>query len=396
MLTTEFHRAPADCGLVRSGGEVPRTPMRALREEIHDAIVAAPVAEARRTRDPRPVHRALGEHGLLAPQWPTEYGGRGTGHVAAAVLVEELAMHDVPDLLHTLTVQIVGATLLSVASEEMKARHLPGFAAGTSFGCVLFSEPQAGSDLNILSTRAVPDGRGGHRLYGTKVHSLFARFADYGLCLARGEDEAFSLFLVPLRQPGVTIRRIPGLLDDAFHEVVLDGVAVTADDVVGELGQGWAIVVKTLAFERTGLDYYVKALRWYRAALDRLEGDGERLEAGQHDQIGLARLGARLLAAGTLVRRVLTRLDRGDLNEDEAAAAKWYTTELAAEVAWWAAELDGDHSMTLDDPTVDGVPHPLDSAVREAPGMRISGGTAEMMLETLARLRLDSGAEVRP
>lgn len=184
--------------------------------------------------------------------------------------------------------------------------------------------------------------------------------------------------------------------DDAFHEVTLDGVAVTADDVVGETGQGWAIVVKTLAFERTGLDYYVKALRWYRAAVERLEVHTDRLEAGQHDQIGLAKLNARLLAAGTLVRRVLTRLDRGELNEDEAAAAKWYTTELAAEVAWWAAELDGDRSMTLDDPEVDGVAHPLDAALREAPGMRISGGTAEMMLETLARLRLDSGAEVRP
>lgn len=64
MLTTEFYRAPADCGLVRTGADVPRTPMRVLREEVHDILVAAPVAEARRTRDPRPIHRALGEAGL--------------------------------------------------------------------------------------------------------------------------------------------------------------------------------------------------------------------------------------------------------------------------------------------------------------------------------------------
>ncbi|MFF4604363.1 acyl-CoA dehydrogenase family protein [Streptomyces sp. NPDC001339] len=375
--------------------EPPATPMRALREEIREVLRTAPVAEARRTRDPRPIHRALGAAGVLAPQWPVEYGGRGVSQVAAAVLVEELAAHDVPDLLHTLTVQIVGSTLLHCASEHMKVRYLPSFADGSAFGCVLFSEPQAGSDLSVLSTRAVRDGAG-YRLYGTKVHSLFAPLADRGLCLARDDADALTLFLVPLRAPGVTIKPVPGITDDAFHEITLDGVAVSADDIVGKPGQGWAIVVKTLAFERTGLDYYVKALRWYRAIAEHLEIHRDRLQPGQHDHIELARLHTRLLAAGTLVRRVLTRLDRGELGEEEAAAAKWYTTELAAEVAWWAAEFDGDQTMILGDPSLGQVSHPLDAALREAPGMRISGGTAEMMLETLARLRLDSGAEVRP
>ncbi|GGL14218.1 acyl-CoA dehydrogenase family protein [Planomonospora parontospora] len=365
-------------------------PVRALRDEIREILAAAPIAEARRRRDPRPVHRALGRAGLLAPQWPVEYGGRGVSHVTAAVLVEELAMHDVPDLLHTLTVSIVGTTLLNCAGPEMRARHLPGFAAGTSFGCVLFSEPHAGSDLSVLSTRAVRHGDG-YRLHGTKTHSIFARLADSALCLARDDDDALTLFLVPLAGEGVRIEPIPALMDDDFHEVTLDGVEVGPGDVVGEPGQGWAIVVRTLAYERTGLDYYVKALRWHRAATaatGRLRGG-----IGQHDAIGLARLNARLVAAGTLVRRVLTRLDRGELNEDEAAAAKWYTTELAAEIAWWAAERGADQAMIAEE---DGVADPLDVAAREAPGMRISGGTSEMMLETLARLRLDSGAEVRP
>ncbi|WP_283138059.1 acyl-CoA dehydrogenase family protein [Rhizohabitans arisaemae] len=367
--------------------ELTETPVRALRDEIREILDAAPIAQARRCRDPRPIHRALGTAGLLAPQWPVEYGGRGVSHVAAAVLVEELAMHDVPDLLHTLTVQIVGTTLLNCATPEMKSRHLPGFAAGETYGCVLFSEPHAGSDLSVLSTRAVRDGDG-YRLYGVKTHSIFARLADVALCLARGDDDALTLFLVPLTGDGVAIKPIEALGDDDFHEVTLDGVYVGADAVVGEPGQGWAIVVQTLLYERTGLDYYVKALRWYRAAAGRLNGGGS-----PQDAAGLARLNTRLVTAGTLVRRVLTRLDRGELGEDEAAAAKWYTTELAADVAWWAAERHGDRALLAEQ---DGVADPLDTAVREAPGLRISGGTSEMMLETLARLRLDSGVEVRP
>ncbi|MFC7648949.1 acyl-CoA dehydrogenase family protein [Streptosporangium lutulentum] len=239
----------------------------------------------------------------------------------------------------------------------------------------------------MLSTRAARHGDG-YRLYGTKTHSIFAKLADSALCLARDDNDALTLFLVPLTGEGVGIEPIPALMDDNFHEVTLNGVTVGAEDVVGDPGQGWAIVVKTLAYERTGLDYYVKALRWHRAATERM-----RDEFTQHDAIGLARLNTRLVAAGTLVRRVLTRLDRGELNEDEAAAAKWYTTELAAEIAWWAAERGGDRAMIAEE---DGIADPLDVAAREAPGMRISGGTSEMMLETLARLRLDSGVEVRP
>ncbi|HLU99511.1 MAG TPA: acyl-CoA dehydrogenase family protein [Thermobifida alba] len=362
-----------------------RTAERALREEIRAVLSAAPVTEARRTRDPRPVHRALGAAGLLAPQWPEEYGGRGVSHVAAAILVEELAMFDVPDLLHTLTVQIVGTTLLNCAGPRLKERHLPGFAAGTAYGCVLFSEAHAGSDLSVLSTRAVPDGDG-YRLHGVKTHSIFAGIADHALCLARDGD-ALTLFMVPLAAEGVTIRPIPALADDHFNEVTLDNVYVGADAVVGAPGQGWGIVVQTLVYERTGLDYYVKALRWYRAAVARWSG-----AVDHHDTVLLARLNTRLRAAGTLVRRVLTLLDRGELTEDTAAAAKWYTTELAADVAWWIAEHDADRTMV--DQEERALTDPLDAAVREAPGLRISGGTSEMMLETLARLWLDSGMEV--
>lgn len=360
-----------------------------LRAEIQAVLATAPVADARRLRDPRPIHRALGEHGLLAPQWPRHYGGRGATHVAAAVLIEELARHDVPDLLHTLSVQIVGSVLLTCASDELKQRYLPGLASGRLSACVLFSEPHAGSDLAALSTRAERAPDGSFRIQGTKTYSMFAPLADVALCLARtGDGNELTLFLVPLDHPGVRIRPFPTLGEDAFHEVCLDGAPVGADSVVGEVGGGWAMLVSTLVFERTGIDYLSRAMRWHEEATDRLRAAGR-----ESDLNGANRLAVHLDAAVVLVRRVLTRLETGVLGEAEAAVAKWYTTELAAQVAWWSAERQGDRSML---PTADGLSDPLDIALREAPGLRLSGGTSEMMLETVARLRLDSGAEVLP
>lgn len=362
----------------------------ALRREIRSILAEVDLVDVRVRRDPRPVHRALGARGLLAPQWPVEYGGRGLSHVASAVLVEELVDHDIPDVLHTLTVQIVGSTLLSCAGPQLRERYLPGFAAGELFACVLFSERHAGSDLSSLVTRAVPEDpdRGAFRLYGIKTHSLFAGMADVGLGLARtGDGTTLTLFAIPMHAPGVEVRALPSLTEDWFHETTLNGVAVDRDHVVGELDQGWATLVRTLVYERTGLDYYVKARRWLREAR-RLLGEGR----DETDAVDLARLSTRLDAAGVLVRRVLSRLDRGELGESEAAVAKWYTAELAAQLAWWSGDRWGDRSLVLG--TAAGA-DAVDLAVRDAPTVRLSGGTSEMMLELIARLRLDAQVEVR-
>src|SRR5690606_42015912 len=126
---------------------------------------------------------------------------------------------------------------------------------------------------------------------------VVAGLADHALCLARDGD-ALALFVVPLAAEGVTLRPIPALADDHFNEVALDNVYVGADAVVGAPGQGWGIVVQTLVYERTGLDYYVKALRWYRAAVARWSGAGDL-----HATEPQARRTDRLRAAVTRVRR---------------------------------------------------------------------------------------------
>ncbi|MFE6829201.1 acyl-CoA dehydrogenase family protein [Streptomyces sp. NPDC057690] len=362
----------------------------AFRKDIR-AELAAPGIRAELDRlalsgdrepDVRPLYRALGRRGLLAVNWPSQYGGRDTGLVEASIVAEELVRAGVPDTLHVNTIQIVGLFLLLAGSPDLRSRRLPDLAAGRRFASVLYTEPEAGSDLAGLRTTAVREASGdGYLLHGVKAYSLKSDITDLALCAARtggtgGTEDRYqgiSLFLVDLHAPGVRRETIPGIADEQFHRVVLDGVRVPAADRVGAEGAGWPLLTSALAIERTGLDYALKAERWYAAALDGgLEPD-ELVEAGRY--------GAAVEAARLLSWRVIGQLAGGlDAVDDSlAAAAKLLTSELAQSVAGWTARL----------PTPAGAPRRhaagmLEAAYREAPGLTLSAGTSEVMLQIIA------------
>jgi alkylation response protein AidB-like acyl-CoA dehydrogenase len=351
--------------------------------------VQAAVRRAGAARDPRPVYRLLGERGLLAPAWPVELGGRGLSMVHAASVGEQLAARDVPDLLHVISVQTVGNLLLRGAPGSLRSAVLPELAAGTAFAAVLFTEPDAGSDLSSLATSAVLDGDT-VVLSGRKVYGLVTGLCQIGLCLARVAGgrtpyDGLILVLVGLDAPGVTVTPVPSAWADPFHEVALDGVEVPAERVVAPPGQAWPLLLGTLALERTGIDYYARARRWYALAWQRAEALGA---AGDADVLAeLGRFGARLDSARLLSYRTLGALDDGEPPAEMAATSKWYASELAADLAAWsAARLGGPGGDP--DPLAD----VLGDAALEAPGVRISGGTAEMMLTTVAGARI-GGAE---
>ena len=346
----------------------------ALRTRL-DAVRTDPSGEP----DARPLYRELGRLGLLAVDWPVEYGGGGRDLLDAAIVVEELVRAGVPDTLHVNTIQIVGLFLLMVGSAEQKAEHLPGLAAGRRFASVLYTEPDSGSDLASLSTTAVRDGEG-WRLSGVKVYSLKSDVTDLGLCAARtgpagGRYDGISLFLVDLHAPGVRRRVIPSIAGEQFHRVELDGVRVGTGDLLGAEGNGWALLSQALAVERTGLDYSLKAETWLAAAVGTLGADADPDDALLEE---LGRHGARLAAGRLLAWQVLEELAAGRVDEATAAASKLYSSEHAQQVALWAAtRLD-----TVSDPV-------LSAAYREAPGLTISAGSSEMMLNIVAGLALD-------
>jgi alkylation response protein AidB-like acyl-CoA dehydrogenase len=197
----------------------------------------------------------LAEAGFVGVTWPARFGGRDGGPLEHYLVQEELARARAPELVGRIGVNLVGPTILAHGTPEQQDRWLPSILPADQLFCQLFSEPDAGSDLAAVTTRAEPDGAG-WRLHGQKVWTSYAQFADWGLCLARTDPGApkrkgISVFLVDLRAPGVEVRPLRQLTDESdFNEVFLDGVPVAADQLIGVENQGWAVANSTLGVER--------------------------------------------------------------------------------------------------------------------------------------------------
>jgi alkylation response protein AidB-like acyl-CoA dehydrogenase len=362
----------------------------ALRAEVRAALAEAPVARALaavmesddREPDVRPLYRELGRRGLLAVSWPREYGGRGAAHREAAAVVEELVLAGVPDMPHVLSIQIVGLFLLQAGSADQKERYLPALAAGERFATVLYTEPEVGSDLAALRARAVRE-EDGYRLSGTKVYGLKSAFSDFALCAMRTGDgptkyDGISLFLLDLCAPGVTRSTIGSVADDRFDRVDLRDVPVGAENLLGTEGDGWGLLTRCLAIERTGLDYSLKARRWFDATVSGLAATG--VDDALLAEIG--RYGAAVETGRLLAWDVLGGLDRGEADSTAAAMAKYHTSVTAQRIAEWGALVHGSDYRARD--LAPAGARVLESGFREAPGLTLSAGTSEMMLELVA------------
>lgn len=375
-----------------------------LRAEVR-AVLAEPAVRAALTAfteqgtsaaDVRPLYRLLGERGLLAVNWPVDFGGRGASHTEAAAVIEELVHGGVPDMLHVLSVQIVGLFLSQAGSAEQRQRLLPELAAGRRFATVLYTEPEVGSDLAALRTRAIRDGDG-YRLSGVKQYSLKGGISDIALCAARLGDptnkyDGICLFLVDLDSPGVRRSSLPSIADDDFDLVELTDVRVGAEALLGAEGEGWSLLTRCLALERTGLDYSLKASTWYALALRGLvpvDADPAGTEPAGIDPGLLADVGRYGEAVDTgrlLAWRVISGLQRDEADPVSAAIAKYYASETAQQVAVWAStHFGGERSAAL----CAADRGALDAAYREAPGLTLSAGTSQIMLEMVASSALD-------
>ncbi|MBM0236029.1 acyl-CoA dehydrogenase family protein [Micromonospora sp. ATA32] len=199
----------------------------------------------------RDLHRA----GYAGLTWPTEYGGQGLPAGHQAIFAEETALAGAPDHLNVIGMNMVGPTLISRGSAAQQACFLPGILSGEILFCQGFSEPDAGSDLASVRTRAVRVD-GGYELHGEKVWSSYAHLADHCLLLARTATEGrkhdgLTCFLLDMRSPGVAVSPLRQLNGDTdFNQIVLTGARVRDEDVVGEPGRGWSVALSTLAHER--------------------------------------------------------------------------------------------------------------------------------------------------
>ena len=199
--------------------------------------------------------RSLAQGRWVGVGWPEMYGGRGAGPIEHYIVTEELAAARAPELVGRIGVNLLGPTLLANGTDEQRSRYLPNILNASEIWCQLFSEPNAGSDLASLSTRATQVD-GGWLLNGQKVWTSFAQFADWGACLARTDHEAkpqlgITYLIVDMKSPGVEVRPLRQITDETeFNEVFLNEVFVPDDRVVGAAHDGWRIANSTLTHER--------------------------------------------------------------------------------------------------------------------------------------------------
>jgi alkylation response protein AidB-like acyl-CoA dehydrogenase len=208
----------------------------------------------------------LASGGWTCVGWPREFGGRGATLMQQVIYFEEYARAGGPGRLGHIGEGLLGPTVIAFGTDEQKRRFLPPIVAGEAIWCQGYSEPNAGSDLANVQTRAELQGDE-WVLHGQKVWTSWAQWADWCFVVARTDPDSqrhkgLSYLLVPMRQPGVEIRPIVQITGDSeFSEVFFDGARCAATDLVGAPGDGWKVAMGTLAFERGASTLGQRAIR---------------------------------------------------------------------------------------------------------------------------------------
>jgi len=234
-----------------------------VREWLAESLPSLPWPEPVELTEKLPFwrqwQRMLFESGYAGISWPTQYGGRGADAKIRAVFTDEADRAGAPERLNTVGEDFAGPTIIAFGTDEQKERFLRPILAGDELWCQLFSEPESGSDLASLRTKAVR-AEGGWRISGQKIWTSRAQLATNAILLARtgGADlprhKGITYFVLPLASEGVTVRPLAHMLGEAeFNEVFLDDVFVPDELVLGEVNGGWRVAMATLGFDRVGI-----------------------------------------------------------------------------------------------------------------------------------------------
>ena len=273
--------------------------------------------------------RKLGAAGWIGLSWPKEYGGRGVSSSQQAIFNQEYVKANAPGRITFFGEGLLGPTLVAMGSEAQKQRFLPGILKATELWCQGYSEPNAGSDLAAVQTRAVLDGDE-WVVNGQKVWTTFAHHADWCFVVTRTDPAApphagISYILVPMDQPGVTVRPLRQMTGAGeFNEVFFDDARTPADMVVGEVNGGWKVAMATLGFER-GTAFLAMQLAFEREW--RTVAEMARKNGAAEDPIIRQRL-ARAYAGVKIMRyngmRMQTALAKAGVVGPEASIGKLY------------------------------------------------------------------------
>ncbi|TET96381.1 MAG: acyl-CoA dehydrogenase [Dehalococcoidia bacterium] len=351
------------------------------------------------TSEPRPMppgympardfERKLGERGWLALSWPPEYGGGGRPVTEQFIVEEEVALHGGPAS-DAIARVIVAPILMAKGSEEQKRRYLPRLARGEITFCLGYTEPEAGSALASLQTRAIADGDD-YVISGRKVFTSGADDSDYCWLAARTDADApkhagLSVFIVPMQSPGVEVGPLLNLLDEEwFNEVIFDGVRVPRSELVGGENRGWEVLTSALGVERITIYRAFVHMRmlWSLVRRAREKRDGRRPWDDPRVRQRLAALSLEFEVARLLLWRAIGLHQRGEEFRAQAAMVKLFNTELAQRLYTAGIEMLGPYAAVLAGRRAlweGALPHGYVSAVQET----IGAGTSEVQREIIA------------
>ena len=296
------------------------------------------------------------EGGFVAPHWPKAWGGGGMSFAEQIVLYEELARAGAPRLVvYFISLHHVPATLLEWGTEAQRARHLPAILTGDEIWCQGFSEPNAGSDLAALRTKAVREGEH-YIVNGQKIWSSHAQHARYCLLLARTDQTApkhkgISYFILDLETPGVTRKPIKQLTGGThFSELFFDDVRIPAENLVGGEHNGWAVAQATLASERglTALEFAERmgvAFGLLLADAKAPTSAGKRLIDDDEIRRLLVGIHTRIMALRVLINEMLTRVLNHQGTGTEPSIIKVYHSELLRDFTSLGVRMGGVHAQ---------------------------------------------------
>ena len=325
----------------------------------------------------------LADEGWLTPHWPAEWGGTGATPWMLAVLGEELWSRGEPRGPQYMNVNWIGPSIMAHGTTEQCERYLPPIAAGDVIWCQGFSEPEAGTDLASLRTRAVPDGDH-YVVNGSKIWTSYGDIADHCYLLVRTDPQAerhrgISVLLMDMDSPGLEVRPIPGMVGEhSFTELFMSDVRVPAANRLGPENDGWAVVREALSFERVG------APRWARAAYvldETLQWARERgrvIEESTVEAVGRAK--AACEAARMLCYRVIDERARDLPPSPHANVARVAMVQAERLTADACAALQGNEIMRYGSSS--------DLQTRKSLAAGIAAGTYEVQLNLVARRHL--------
>ena len=307
--------------------------------------------------------RMLSDAGYAGLSWPKEYGGRGVDEMLRAIFTEETDRAGAPERLNIIGEDFAGPTIIDFGTEAQKQRFLRPVLTGAEIWCQLFSEPEAGSDLASLRTRATRvkgdseggmgrrAGGGGWLINGQKIWSSRAQLAAHAILLARTgggpRHKGITYFLLPMDSPGITVRPLAHMLGEAeFNEVFLDDVFIPDELVVGEVDGGWRVAMGTLSYERvaiaTGRVNTKRAVDDIIADIAARTGpDGLPLGADPVIRQRVADLCARALIHHLIGQRVISQAAAGGPPGPVTSIGKLYFCPLVENLADFRLSLDG-------------------------------------------------------